>query len=245
MKPPMKTISLALLLWASQLATDSLAQSPGDWASALAKMPLPINATRLNENNCTELMLCALQSNLVVKGLIFMPGAVDELYFFRRASALLTNSAPSLLDAVSALTNQTHIRATFQPPLLLLHSSEDILGRRSLISDTATALDLYQHRKVSRMLFNDDDWDHLQPILKWTLKLDVRPWHDSRDSWHFYRHTLAAWNLTGWETLQAVALAGKTRFTVRSKQVIFELDTRFRDVPKLQTTRTRSARARD
>ena len=72
-------------------------------------------------------MLDAFQSNAVVKALIFMPGATDELYFFRRAHAKLTNANPSLLDAIVALTNQTYIQATFQPPLLLLHTTEDPL----------------------------------------------------------------------------------------------------------------------
>ena len=90
-------------------------------------MPLGTNVTQLNRTNCVGIMLGAFQSNDVVKALIFMPGATDEFYFFRRARADLTNSPASLLDAVSALTSQTLIRATFRPPLLLLHTDEDLL----------------------------------------------------------------------------------------------------------------------
>jgi len=54
-----------------------------------------------------------------------MPGATDEFYFSGARHATLTNSNPSLLDAVTALTNQTYIHATFQPPLL--HTTEDSL----------------------------------------------------------------------------------------------------------------------
>ena len=80
-------------------------------------------------------MLNAFQSNGVVKALIFMPGATDELFFFRRAHATLTNANPSLLDAVAALTNQTHIQAAFQPPLLLLHTTEDALNVIAIVKN--------------------------------------------------------------------------------------------------------------
>ena len=62
----------------------------------------------------------------------------------------------------------------------------------------------------------------------------LRPWPRSQDSWHFYRHSFAAWNLTGWEALESTALAGETAVTVRRKQVVFALDTRPRANPKLQ-----------
>ena len=94
--------SFILLVW---LATTALADE--NWQSALSVMPLATNVTELNRTNCVPLLLNSFQSNGVVKALIFMPGATDELYFFRRAHATLTNSNPSLLDAVTALTNQT------------------------------------------------------------------------------------------------------------------------------------------
>src|ERR1700758_4045754 len=77
------------------------------WQSALSQMPLGTNVTQLNRTNCVKIMLPALRSNDVVKALIFMPGATDEFYMFRRAKAALTNDSPTLLDAVIALTNQT------------------------------------------------------------------------------------------------------------------------------------------
>src|ERR1019366_2324231 len=116
------------------------------WPEALARMPLGAKVTELNRTNCAGLLLGAFQSNDVVKALVFMPGATDELYFFRRARANLTNSAPSLLDAVSALTNQTLIRATFRPPLLLLHTGEDLLEPAIRIDDLPTADRLKQRR---------------------------------------------------------------------------------------------------
>lgn len=205
------------------------------WQSALSHMSLGTNVAQLNRTNCVGIMLHALQSNDVVKALIFMPGATDEFYFFRRAQADLTESPASLLTAVRALTNQTLIRATFRPPLLLLHTTEDLLEPAITIKHPPTADKLKQARFVPHGVYNDRDWDFLQPILKSSLRTDMRPVRYSRDSWHFYRHSFAAWGLSGWEALEATALAGQSRFTVRRKQVVFELDMRPRVAPKVDS----------
>src|SRR5437899_2496998 len=199
-----------------------------DWQSVLSHMPIPPQVAELNRTNCVEVMLRAFQSNDSVRALIFMPGATDEFYMFRRAKAELTNRSPSLLDAVAALTNQTLIRATFHAPLLLLHTEEDPLEPLIRIEHQPTAEKLKRRRFVPQMLCNDRDWDFVQPILKQTLKVDIRPWRRSYDTWHFYRHSLAAWGLSGWEGLEAVALAGKTGFTVQRRRVLFEGDERVR-----------------
>jgi hypothetical protein len=204
------------------------------WPDALSRMPLGTNVTQLNRTNCVGIMLRAFQSNDVVKALIFMPGATDEFYFFRRARAELANSSASLLDAVSALTNQTLIRATFRPPLLLLHTGEDLLEPVFRIEHQPTADKIRQARFVAHAVYNDRDWDYLRKVLKSSLRTDMRPSWRSRDSWHFYRNSFAAWNLTSWEALEAAALAGQTTFTVRPKQVVFEMDPRPRIAPKLE-----------
>jgi hypothetical protein len=198
------------------------------WQSALAGMPLGANLTELNRTNCVSVMLPALQSNNLMKALIFLPGATDELYFFRRARAALTNARPSLLDAVTALTNQTRIRATFRPPLLLLHTDEDPVEPFFDLKDPETAARLRQTKFVAHALYDDRDWDFLLPILKKTCGLDFTPGPHSRNSYHFYRHSFAAWNLNGWEALEAIALAGKSKFAVNRKQVIFAGDVRTR-----------------
>jgi len=172
-----------------------------------------------------------------------MPGATDEFYMFRRAKAALTAASPTLLDALTALTNQTLIRATFHPPLLLLHTDEDPLDPSITIEHEPTAAKLRLASFVPHALYNDRDWDFIQPILAKKLKADVRPWRHMYDTWHFYRHSFAGWNLTGWEALEAVALAGKTRFTVGKKSglalrptlLIFEGDERVRAIPKIES----------
>src|ERR1035437_3644285 len=162
------------------------------WQAALSRMPLGTNVTQLNRSNCVGIMLRAFQSNDVVKALLFMPGATDEFYFFRRARADLTNRPASLLDAVSALTNQTLIRATFRPPLLLLHTAEDLLEPAIRIEHQPTADKIRQARFVAHGVYNDRDWDYLRDVLRWSLRTEMRPLSHSTDSWHFYRHSFAA-----------------------------------------------------
>src|SRR5581483_9220828 len=120
----MKLIRFAFLICACGASANLFAD---DWQTALAKMPLATSTTELNRDNCVPLLLNSFQSNGVVKALIFMPGATDEIYFFRRAHAQLANANASLADAIVALTNQTYIQADFRPPLLILHTTEDSL----------------------------------------------------------------------------------------------------------------------
>jgi hypothetical protein len=212
------------------------------WEGALNRMPLESGVTELSRTNCVEVMLRAFQSNELVKALIFMPGATDEFYMFKRARARLTNASPTLFDAVSALTNQTLIRVAFRPPFLLLHSDEDPLDPLIAIESESAAEKLKRTRFVAHGVYNDRDWDFMQPILRDCVKADIKPWRYSRASWHFYRHSFAAWNLGGWEALEAVALAGKTRLTIRRKSVVdlrgieveFKVDGRIRVVPTLE-----------
>lgn len=229
--------SFRFLIWLCLCSSAGFAQQL--WPDVLARMPLPERLTQLNRTNCVEIMLRAFQSNNVVKALVFMPGATDEFYMFRRAAADLTNPSPSVLDAVCALTNQTFIQATFRSPMLLLHSSEDVLDPIILVADSASADLLKQSLSVPHLTCNDFDWNFLEPILSKRLEADIRPWPNTIDSWHFYRHSFAAWNLSGWEAIQTVALAGKTKVSIfrkrfpalRRTKIVFEPDTRFGTSP--------------
>src|SRR5215472_14774185 len=163
-KPGLDTMTLPatgrfgwlFLLFSVACVTASASEA---WQNALAGMPLKPGVTELSRTNCVAEMLAAFQSNQVVKALIFMPGATDEFYMFRRAKAVLTNAEPSLLDAVNALTNQTLIRATFLPPLLLLHTDEDPLEPVLKIEQMKTADRLKRIQFVAHAEWNDRDWE--------------------------------------------------------------------------------------
>jgi hypothetical protein len=223
--------SIALVLFFGLVS--ALAQTQPSWQETLAHMPLCQPVQELNRTNCVDVMLKSFTSNAAVKALVFMPGATDEFYMFRRARAQLTNASPSLLDAVAALTNQTLIRATFYPPILLLHSDEDPLEPLIRVEHQSSADKLKQKKFVPRCYFNDRDWTTVQPFLRKWLVNDTLPWRRSYDTWHFYRHSFAGWGLTGWEFLEAVSLAGKTTATVRRTQLVFEGDERVRQLPKV------------
>jgi hypothetical protein len=195
-------------------------------------MPLNAAPAELNRTNCVQIILSAYQSNNLVKGLVFMPGATDEFYLFRRARAALTNSHPTVLDAIVALTNQTFIHATFRAPFLLLHTNEDPLEPANVIVDRTTAERLTSKVEVDWLKCNDWDWDALEPVLKRGLKLALRPWRYSRDSWHFYRHSFVASHLNGLEALELAALAGKSKFTLRRGEAVFVVDPRVQAAPK-------------
>jgi hypothetical protein len=201
------------------------------WQDELAKMPLQYRAHELTEKNCADVMLPSLRWNPTVKALIFMPGATDEFYFFHRAKAVLTNETPTLLDAVAALTNQTLIRATFRAPFLILHTAEDPIEPIGKIEDQKTADRIRSKKFKHFQIFNDRKWDIMQPILQFNLDVRVQPGINTHDSSHFFRHTFCAWELTGWQFLEATAMAGKTKFTVKKKQIVFEGDTRFLSRP--------------
>lgn len=203
------------------------------WQEALAKMPLRTSVTQLTKTNAVEVMLEAFQENDAAKALILMPGATDEFYFFNRGNARLTNSSPSLLDAITALTNQTLIHVTFRAPFILLHSVEDPLEPLFKIEDEKTFQRIRKKKFRPFILYNDRDWDFILPTLTFHLDTKILPGQYSHESHHFYRHSFAAYNLNGFEILEALAFAGKTQFTIEKKKVLFEGDKRFRARPKV------------
>lgn len=196
-------------------------------------MPLKSRIARLNRTNTVPVLLESFQANASVKALIFMPGATDELYLFKRAAADLTNTAPTLLDAVSALTNQTLIRATFLPPFLLLHTDEDPITPLFKIEDDETAGKIRSRHPATHLLYNDRDWDYVHYDMRKPLRIEILPGRRTNETFHFYRHSFAAWNLNGFEMLEAVSLAGKTTFTIERNRIVFRGDTRVRALPKL------------
>ena len=203
------------------------------WFEALKQMPLNAPVKQLTRTNCIPVMLAALRSNATVKALIFLPGATDELYFFRRVQATVANRNPTLLDAVVALTNQSPLRATFRPPFLLVHSAEDVIELDVTLKHAPTMEKLKRTGPSPHWVFNDRDWDTVRKSIKKPVRVGLVPWPHTRGMWHFYRHSFASWNLTAWETLEAVAFAGKTKFIVRRGVVEFQPDERVGVIPKL------------
>jgi hypothetical protein len=204
------------------------------WQAALAQMPLAQPVTELNHSNCVAVLLDSFQSNDIVKALVFMPGATDEIDFFRRARAHLASGRPSLLDAITALTNQTFVQVRFEPPLLILHTTEDPTNVIAIIKSASSASKLHQRTIPARVMLRDADWDEVHQAVDRYLSVGLRPRGNSPDSWHFYRHNFSAYGVTEWEMLETLALAGKTTFTVHWLTANFEPDRRQGAPPALK-----------
>lgn len=196
------------------LTTAPLHAADTNWPDALRVMPLASPATEINDTNFASLFLNSFQSNSVVKAIVLMPGATDEFYFFHRGTTKLAASDNNLLAALTALTNNTRVRAYYRAPFLLLHTAEDQLIADIKIKNETMVTQLKATPYVAHANYNDRDWNFLRPILIENLHADFWPPQDSWNSWHFYRHSFAGWNLNGMETLEAIALAGKSTFTV-------------------------------
>lgn len=226
-------MKLSLSVWLLLATLRSAWASETAWPEAFSRMPLGPNISMLNHTNCAQLLLGGFQSNATAKALIFMPGATDELYFFRRVQVCVTNANPSLLDAVQALTNQSPLRVTFRAPFVLLYSGEDVLDLDFKVEHGGTEKKLKAGKPLPRLLAIDRDWTQLLRLMKKQIPATLLPYERTQGSWHFYRHTFAGSNLTPWEALEAAALAGKTKFTVIRGGVVFEVDPRVGELPKL------------
>ena len=203
------------------------------WTTALSRMPLVTNVSVLNHTNCPQILLPSFQSNAIAKALIFMPGATDELYFFKRVHVSLTNTTPTIWDALAALTNQSPLRLTYRAPFVLLYSGEDVMELDLTVKHEPTQKKLMAAKPLPHLQAIDRDWSQLLRMMKQQIPAVLLPYEGTRGSWHFYRHTFAGWNLTPWEVMEAAALAGKTKFTVVRRGVVFEVDPRVGELPKL------------
>ncbi len=225
--------ALAIFIFATGFGISVFADE--NWQQAFSQMPLNTYAKELTRTNCIPLMLNAFQSNNVVKALIFMPGAADEFVFLRRAHATLANAHPSLMDAITALTNQTYIRAEFRSPLLLLYTTEDEREPIATIKSKSTVAKLRTRIVRDRMVLYDSNWDYSHRAVARKVSVSVVPYSDSPNSWHFWPNNFAACGLTQWELLEALALSGKTTFTVHWLTVDYALDMRSGPVENLKS----------
>ena len=184
-------------------------------------MTLPGGTNPIERENAVPRILQGFQANSLVKAIVVLPAVSDDLYLINRDQPKLTLRATNLAEAVLLLTNATAIRATFQPPFLLLHRGEDFLVPQYMIQDAAAARRLQSETHLPRALFLDLHWKKLRPVLNKALRHGIYPWSTSEESWHFARHNLAGWNLTDWELLAAVSLSGSTTYTVEKRRVTF------------------------
>jgi hypothetical protein len=96
----------------------------------------------------------------------------------------------------------------------------------AVVEDQRAADRIKRQHFEKHVVYNDRSWDYLEPILAFEMDTHIAPHVGSHDSWHFFRHSFAAFDLNGWDALRAVALAGKTSFTIKKKWIVFAGDVR-------------------
>jgi hypothetical protein len=225
--------ALAIFIFVAGLCISAFADE--NWQQALSRMPLGTSTKELGRTNAIPLILNAFQSNSVVKALIFMPGAADEFVFLRRSHATLTNANPSLMDAITALTNQTYIRAEFRSPFLLLYTTQDQLEPITIVKSKSTSKKLRARLVSDLIVLCDSNWDYSRRAVAKKVSVTVLPFADASSSWHFWPNNFAACGVTQWELLEALALSGKTTFTLHWLTVRYALDLRSGPVQNLKS----------
>ena len=206
-------------LWLLVLVLQTLGDE--SWKVELASMPLGENRIHFFKSEPAKIILPAFKTNPVVKAIVFMPSATDELYFNDRGSSVFTNSNATLLDAVSELTKHSGIQAIFRAPFLLLGETNDF--STALLKPEGSPLfeRLREKPFTPEWLMIDKEWEQLYPTLKKYLGTRITPGVQSRDSWHFYRVSFAAHGLNALEAVELVSLATQTEVEGEKHRLIF------------------------
>jgi hypothetical protein len=191
-----------------------------DWRQALAQTPFPKATFHAYQTEPVELLLNAFRPTAEIRGVILMPAASDQLYFFNWGKVELPQN-PTLLEALNALTNKTQLTYSFVSPFLLIHHPRDTTTD-PLTFGPDVAEKFHKRKKSGRVYYLDRPYDRILPALKKVTGLKNIP--DQRDpaSWHFYRLSIVAYDPSATELLRAIAYGTKTSVQVEKKRVIFK-----------------------
>lgn len=215
-------IGVAFLLGLLPAPAPAAPSAEVNWPDAFAAMPLPSPAPRLNRDNAICVILEAFRSNALVKAIVVLPGVSDDFYLVNRDQPPLNLAATNLWQAVHALTNSTAVRATLRPPFLLLHLPNEHTQPAVIAGEDTLARKLKNPARLHRLACCDAHWETLQPELQKRLRTRLRPEARSEAAWHFERHNVSGWGLTGWELLLATAWAGGTEAVIADSHVSFQ-----------------------
>jgi hypothetical protein len=191
-----------------------------DWRETLARTPFPRTSFKAYQTEPVELILKAFRPEGELRGVVLMPAAADQLYFFDWGRVDLAGS-PSLLDALNALTNKAEMTYSFVAPFLLIHLARDTTS--DPVTFAADAPPTLQSRKRARKTFYlDRPYDKILSEFKWTTGLNAIPDSRSPDSYHYYRLAFVGYYLSPPEYIRAVGFGTKTSVRVEKKRVVFQ-----------------------
>ena len=193
-----------------------------DWQAAFAKIPIRTQTFPVHLTPPVELILTNFQPTAEIRAVVLMPGAADRLYFYDWGQAELPQN-PTLLDAVTALTNKADLRIIVAPPFLLIaRSYDDPRDPLSFAADVRVdKLKLDERKFPGRTYFMDRPYDRLVPQTEKLTRLRVKPSRTDPGSWHFYRLAFVGYDLSAKEFLQALAYGTKTTVQIDKRKAIF------------------------
>lgn len=193
-----------------------------DWQSHFATIPVRTTKFRAHLTPPVELILTSFKPSPPIRAIVLMPGAADRLYFYDWGEVTLPNN-PTLLDAITALTNAADLRVFVALPFLLIGREYDDPSDPLSIQPGVAAekLKLTERKTRGRTYFLDRSYDRIILQAEKLSRLKLKPSRRSFDSWHFYRLAMVGYDLTAAEFLKALAYGTKCSVVVDRKYATF------------------------
>lgn len=191
------------------------------WQEVLAKCPVPTNSFRAYQTAPVSLILNSFKPQGDVRGIILMPGAADQLYFFDWGKSILRRPV-SVLDVINVLTNRPQLTVTFVKPFVLICHKPDVTSDPLTATPDSDLEALGKTKIPGRSYFLDRPYDRILPDVEKILGRKLIPTQSDTKSWHYYRLSFVGYDLTGSEFLRAMAYGMKTVVEVQKGQIVFK-----------------------
>jgi hypothetical protein len=193
-----------------------------DWQTAFSKISIHTQTFPAHQTPPIELILTNFQPTAEIRGVILMPGAADRIIFYDWGEINLREN-PTLLDAITALTNKVGLRVFVTPPFLLIGMPyDDPSDPLTILPKTRPEkLKLDQHKLPGRTYYIDRPYDRLVPKIQKVSRLRIKPSLSDPASWHFYRLSFIAYDLDAADLLRAVAYGTKTSVRIEGRRATF------------------------
>jgi hypothetical protein len=218
---------MRLFILRSLLVAWSLTFSPApacaaeEWTAAFAKMPVATNAFQVHLTPPVELIFNSFKPTPAIRGVILMPAAADQIYFFDWGRVSLPPN-PSLFDTLQAFTNRAKLSARFVAPFLLIAAKGDYLDDPLIVGNTGSMQRLEKVKFPGQTRYVDRPYDRVLVDIKRKVGLKFDPNERSPHSWHYYRLAFIGFDLTGSELLRAIAMGTKTTVRIEKSNAIFQ-----------------------
>ena len=201
------------------------ASAAEEWEEALKKLPFKEGKFEFQKFKGPTALLRAFKGGEQLRGLIFLPGATDYIYFHQGTAFELPRVSRHVLGAITELTNRTSLQATFEAGFLFIHMPEEPLLARMQVRSAGAVEKLKAKAAPKDLLLLDQPWERfLGEALKAT-EVKVSPPAGDPKSFHFYRCYFRAHDLSSWELLKVLSL------TMKAECIVEDEGVEFREIP--------------